>query len=66
MIRNTGSVGVDALAEKRLIRMDGAIAYLHESMAVRFDVAIEGSRGIMTTFKGVSQKSLTRLGKNNG
>ena len=43
---------------------DGAKVYIKENSQGRFDIIIEGSKGIITALKNISQKSLDRLMKN--
>jgi hypothetical protein len=49
-----------------MIQADGAIVKIHEITAGRFNVVVEGEKGIITTFKNLSQKSIDRLAKNYG
>ena len=43
---------------------DGAKVYIKDIGGGRFNVIVEGDRGIITALKNISQKSLDRLSKN--
>lgn len=45
-------------------QQDGAKVYINKNENGKFDVIIEGARGIITALKNISQKSLDRLAKN--
>ncbi len=45
---------------------DGATVYLHEVSPGKYNVVVEGNKGIITTMKTWSQKSIDRIGKNHG
>ena len=47
-----------------MTQADGAAVRILETTPGRFDVVVEGERGVITTFKNLSQKSLGRLSKN--
>jgi RHS repeat-associated protein len=49
-----------------LTQADGATVRVLQTESGRFNVVVEGERGIITTFENLSQKSLDRLGKNYG
>ena len=49
-----------------MTQADGATVRILQNEAGRFNVVVEGKRGIITTFENLSQKSLDRLGKNYG
>lgn len=49
-----------------LVQSDGAAVHVLQTGNGRFSVVVEGERGIVTTFKNLSQKSLDKLGKNYG
>jgi hypothetical protein len=55
--RESGSVMTQA---------DGATVYILQNAAGRFNVAVYGERGLITTFQNLSQKSLDRLARNYG
>jgi hypothetical protein len=48
---------------KTLTQGDGARVFLQE-VEGRFNVVVRGDRGVVTTFKNLSEKSLKRLAKN--
>jgi len=63
-----GSEGVaDAVnnASRRLTQGDGSSVFVRE-VEGRFNVVVQGERGVITTFKNLSEKSLSRLAKNYG
>ena len=43
---------------------DGAKVYIKETSDGKFNVIVEGNRGIITALKNISQKALNRLMKN--
>jgi len=45
---------------------DGATVRILQNEAGRFNVVVEGERGIITTFENLSQKAPDRLGENYG
>jgi len=49
-----------------MTQADGATVRILQNEAGRFNVVVEGERGIITTFENLSQKSLDRLGRNYG
>ena len=49
-----------------LTQADGAAVRVLQNEADRFDVVIDGSRGLITTFSNLSQKWLERLGTRYG
>lgn len=49
-----------------LTQADGASVRVLQNEAGRFDVVVDGSRGLITTFSNLSQKSLERLGTRYG
>ena len=49
-----------------MTQADGATVKILQNETGRFNVVVEGQRGIITTFENLSQKSLDRLGKNYG
>jgi len=60
--------GVAAVREggRVLTQADGATVRILQNASGRFNVVVEGERGIITTFENLSQKSLDRLGRNYG
>jgi hypothetical protein len=56
-VRRSGAVGSQA---------DGAIVRALQNEAGRFNVVIDGDRGLVTTFSNLSQKSFDRLARNYG
>ena len=60
--------GIDAVRQggRVMTQADGATVRILQNEAGRFNVVVEGERGIITTFENLSQKSLDRLGKNYG
>ena len=50
----------------RMTQADGAFAYIYQTASGRFNVAVFGRNGLITSFKNISQKSLDRLSKNYG
>jgi len=66
-----GVLSVDGVAAVRasgrvLTQADGATVRVLETSAGRFNVVVEGERGIITTFENLKQKSFDRLAKNYG
>ena len=66
-----GVLSVERILEVRLSgslmrQADGASVRILQNSTGRFDVVVEGERGIITTFKNLSQKSLSNLAKNYG
>ena len=57
---------IAARAGRAMTQADGAAVRVLEATPGRFNVVVEGERGIITTFKNLSQKSLDRLSKNYG
>lgn len=55
-----------ARAGTKLTQADGAVVRVLEGPPGRFNVVVEGERGVITTFKNLSQESLDRLAKNYG
>jgi hypothetical protein len=49
-----------------MTQADGATVRILENTPGRFNVVVEGQRGIITTFQNLSQNSLDRLGRNYG
>lgn len=49
-----------------LTQADGAAVRVLQNEAGRFDVVVDGSRGLITTFSNLSQKSLDRLATRYG
>jgi hypothetical protein len=49
-----------------MTQADGATVRILTNDAGRSSVVVEGERGIITTFRNISEKFLTRLGKNYG
>ena len=49
-----------------LTQADGAAVRVLQNEAGRFDVVVDGSRGLITMFSNLSQKSLERLGTRYG
>lgn len=49
-----------------MTQADGAAVRILQNEAGRFNVVVEGERGIITTFENLSQKSMERLGRNYG
>jgi hypothetical protein len=60
--------GVNAVRQggRVMIQADGATVRILQNEAGRFNVVVEGERGIITTFENLSQKSLDRLAGNYG
>jgi RHS repeat-associated protein len=60
--------GVTAVREggRVMTQADGATVRILQNESGRFNVVVEGERGIITTFENLSQKSLDRLSKNYG
>ena len=56
---------VVANATRTFGQKDGARVFAQEVNG-RFNVVVQGERGVITTFKNLSQKSLDRLAKNYG
>jgi len=52
-------------ATRRLTQRDGASVFVRE-IEGRFNVVVQGERGVITTFKNLTQKSLDRLARNYG
>ena len=57
---------IAARAGRALTQADGAAVRVLEVVPGRFNVVVEGERGIITTFKNLSQQSLDKLSKNYG
>ena len=57
---------VTRIGGTRMIQADGAFAYIYQTASGRFNVAVFGRNGLVTSFKNISQKSLDRLSKNYG
>ena len=53
-----------ARAGRTLKQADGAMVRILKTSPGQFNVVVEGDRGIITTFKNLSQKALDRLSKN--
>jgi len=51
---------------RTLTQADGATVRVLSNEAGRFNVVVEGERGLITTFENLSQKSLDRLATNYG
>jgi hypothetical protein len=49
-----------------MTQADGATVRILETASGRFNVVIEGERGLITTFENLSQKTLDSLGKKYG
>jgi len=45
---------------------DGATVRILEQQSGRFNVVVEGEKGIITTFQNLSQSALDRLARNYG
>ncbi|MFC5389815.1 RHS repeat-associated core domain-containing protein [Brevundimonas bullata] len=60
--------GVEATraAGRTMTQADGAIVRIAPAGEGRFNVVVEGERGVITTFSRLSQRSLDRLSKNYG
>jgi hypothetical protein len=61
-----GTQGLVEAIGKVITLADGAKIYLHEFEAGRFNVGVEGDKGIITTMSNWSQKSIIRISKNYG
>jgi hypothetical protein len=57
---------IAARAGRALTQADGAAVRVLEVAPGRFNVVVEGDRGIITTFKSLSQQSIDRLSRNYG
>lgn len=53
-------------AGQTLKQADGAIVKVQQIAGGRYNVVVQGKRGVITTFKNLSEKSLSRLSKNYG
>jgi RHS repeat-associated protein len=51
---------------RAMTQADSAIVHILENASGRFNVVVEGERGIITTFENLVQDSLDRLGRNYG
>ena len=49
-----------------MTQADGAIVKILQNSKGRFDVVIEGKRGLITSFEDLTEKTIARLGKNYG
>lgn len=50
----------------QLLQKDGAIVFLKEVTPGKFNVIVEGGRGVVTCLKNISEKSVARLAQNYG
>lgn len=50
----------------QLLQRDGARVFLKEVAAGKFNVIVQGNRGVVTAMKNISWKSASRLAKNYG
>ena len=50
----------------RMTQADGAFVYIYQKASGKFNVAVFGRNGFVTSFRNISQKSLDRLSKNYG
>jgi hypothetical protein len=50
----------------QFLQRDGATVFLKEVTPGKFNVIVEGSRGVVTALKNVSEKSVARLSANYG
>ena len=64
-VLSPSEISVTRFFGQKLTQANGAIVRIHQ-VGERYNVVVEGSRGVITTFKNISQKSLERLGKNYG
>jgi len=51
---------------RTITQKDGANVFLHEVTPGKFNVVIEGNKGIITTMENWSQKSINKIAKNYG
>lgn len=51
---------------KLMKQADGATVRILEAKPGRFNVIVDGKRGLITSFKNISQKAVDRLAKNYG
>jgi hypothetical protein len=51
---------------QKYTQRNGATVHVLENAAGRLDVVVDGTRGLITTFENISQKSHDRLAKNYG
>lgn len=56
---------VIANATRSGVQRDGAKVFVQE-VGGRFNVVVQGERGVITNLKNISEKSLNRLSKNYG
>jgi hypothetical protein len=49
-----------------LTQTDGATVYLKEVSSGRFNVIVEGQRGVVTALKNIPQGAVNRLAQNYG
>ncbi len=49
-----------------MTQADGAVVKVLEVNQGRYNITVSGNRGLITTFKNISEKSLSRLSKNYG
>ncbi len=66
-----GVLSAEAIAHVRetgrmMTQRDGAVVRILTRTTGRFDVVVEGERGIITTFANLSPRSLDRLARNYG
>jgi len=60
-----GGVLVTKLLGTRLVQADGAQVFVR-AVGTRFNVVVEGSRGIITTFQGIDARALANLAAKYG
>jgi hypothetical protein len=60
-----GARDVVANATRQLVQSDGAKVFIKEING-KFNVVVQGERGVITTFRNITQKALDRLAKNYG
>ena len=51
---------------QQFLQRDGATVFLKEVAPGKFNVLIEGQRGVVTALKNVSEKSIAKLAANHG
>lgn len=65
-VLGAGRIGEVRSAGRLMKQTDGASVRILENGAGRFDVVVDGQRGLITTFENLSQRSLNRLAGNYG
>jgi hypothetical protein len=50
----------------QMVQRDGAKVFLKEVAPGKYNVIVEGQRGVVTALKNISWKSVTRLAQNYG